>query len=177
MTFLLGVAMPPTLRLSCGVVNHSRRLYSGHMSTPTPGPFRIATAPTVSRGRRCQNCRTFDNGPAAIQLYKERRTADVQRRAEQVLEQAGTAMSASARRQLTGDFDQATMDALGLNYELGDQYINAGVLGTCVRGTHTSTFIHAMFLCTQWTEKYRPDGSEQHDELPAEARANRDMDD
>lgn len=136
--------------------------------------------PTVTRGRRCQNCTSFDNGGMALKFYKDRRAADIRRRATEILEKKGSLMAADQRRRINTEFSPETMKALGLNYDFGDRRIRAGVMGICLKGPCEEvpgTFVHAHVVCSRWTQRVKPDGSDKPDELMAEARANRGLDD
>jgi len=43
------------------------------------------SAPTIERGRRCENCMHWDNGVRAIQHYKIKRFKDLEMEAERIL--------------------------------------------------------------------------------------------
>ncbi len=127
--------------------------------------MRIINAPTIERGRRCQNCIHYDNGPTAVQSYKAKRFADMQHKAKEIIERSGVKVGRT-----NPSFEQES-SLLGANYTLGDKYIREGVLGVCKRGMAPGDFVHAFYLCQGWTGSVRPDGAEKPDELPAEARA------
>jgi len=57
----------------------------GHGRSGT-GLGRTTAAPTIERGRRCENCQHWDNGERAIQHYKAKRFADLQRDSHKILE-------------------------------------------------------------------------------------------
>jgi len=128
--------------------------------------MKIIQGPTIERGRRCQNCTQFDNGPVAVRDYKMRRFAEMQRNAVSVLQRDGVPVD--PRKALASKDPEA---ALGANYDLGDQYIKSGLLGVCRKGMTRGDFVHAYYLCDRWDERVRPDGAEKPDELPEEARA------
>ena len=125
----------------------------------------LITGPTIERGRRCQNCVHFDNGEKTVKSYKMKRFNEIQRKAAQILEREGKAVT---KTNSTLKNDPAL---LGSNYEYGDRCIRAGVLGTCERNMAPGDFVHAFYLCEAWSGRVRPDGAEKPDELPAEARA------
>jgi hypothetical protein len=64
----------------------------------------------------------------------------------------------------------AQMQALGLNYELGDTMMRTGQLGICLINAAPGDFVHFAYLCEKWKERVRPDESEKPDELGDEAR-------
>lgn len=147
----------------------------------------MGSAPTIERGRRCQNCVHFSNDEEiAIKRYKELRFRDMQRHAAEVLERDGVSPKrirkmlenvqrhkpgtpAPHRIQRQGDVDPHSK--LAENYTLGDNLIRQGLLGICLQDCADGDFVHAHYLCDRWTEKYRPDGAEKPDELPEDARA------
>ncbi len=152
------------------------------------------SAPTIERGRRCQNCLSFNNGPIAIRHYKQKRFADMQQEAKEVLQRDGMTKAqvqelldaarnhepgtpAPFRIQRQSDVDPHSK--LAENYTLGDDLIRRGQLGICLKNNTAGDFVHAHHLCgndpaspfkCQWTEKFKPDGAEKHDESAAEAR-------
>ncbi len=151
-------------------------------------PQRVIGAPTISRGRRCENCRHFNNGELAIQHYKTKRHAELNAIAAQVLE--GKPVSAAARGQRIGaddvhsptvggaaiqtrDFSDIDdrMKALGLNYEMGDTLMREGALGLCLVHAAKGDFCHKDYFCgTRYDPKVKVEGSEKHDETADEAR-------
>ena len=139
------------------------------------GQVAIVVPGMVDRGRRCQNCTAFDNSPKALDHYEQRRLIDIQRDAKALLEREGVDLSQAAPKRL-GDLDPH-MQQLGANISLGDQYVKEGVLGVCEKDAAPGDFVHAFFLCDQWDEKFKPDGSEKLDLLPHEARIEAGLDD
>lgn len=137
----------------------------------------------IERGRRCQNCRHYNNGEMAVKHYKQRRFDEMQAAASKVL--AGEPVSAAllgdrlgaddSQRTARRVRDLKTFDAdaaakLGLNYELGDTLLRTGQMGMCLISAAPSDFVHFAYLCEKWTEKFKPDDAEKHDELGDEAR-------
>lgn len=141
-------------------------------------PQRTIQAPTISRGRRCENCRHYNNGDLAIQHYKTRRHAELDAIAAKVL--SGGPVSAAVRGQRIGGTDRQTRDfgdldermkALGLNYEMGDTMMRQGVMGMCLVAAAQGDFVHKDYFCgTKYDPKVKVEGSEQHDETGDEAR-------
>lgn len=142
------------------------------------------SAPTISRGRRCENCIHFDNGVLAIQHYKAKRFAELTARAKKIIEASSdpriaklvNTLSTKVRgkdvqtRDFT-DLDQA-MQTLGVNYELGDTLMRQGVIGLCRISALPGDFIHKNAFCgTKYEAKVKVEGSETPDETGDEARA------
>jgi hypothetical protein len=152
--------------------------YRKHLS----GGMAIADAPTMTRDRRCQNCRHWNNDELATRHYKTRRFNDMQAEAARVLEQGGMpkARITAALEAMPGidaEINNVTLSEhnqrrIGQNYEYGDSLIREGMLGLCLVGKSPGDFCHAHYLCAGWDARVRPDGALEGntDELPAEAR-------
>jgi hypothetical protein len=151
-------------------------------------PQRTIAAPTISRGRRCENCRHYNNGELAIQHYKIKRHAELDALVARVFE--GGPVSAASRgmrlgandihshhvggadRQTRdfGDIDER-MKALGLNYEMGDTLMRQSVLGLCLVSASGGDFVHKNYFCgTKYDPEVKVDDSKTYDETGDEAR-------
>lgn len=145
------------------------------MSDPSgrgPGNIVNFSAPTIERGKRCENCLLWDRSDAAIRHYKDKRFADIQHVAKKVLANDGktTRRARDAQIARLGD-DDSNMTQLGSNYEMGDNMIRQGMLGICTADNAKGDFVHAYYLCEKYQERYKPDGDDGfHDELPEDAR-------
>jgi hypothetical protein len=144
------------------------------------GPGVTKAAPTIERGRRCENCLHWSCGEDARAKYEDYRRRDF-------LDAAARTVAAEGNRKITkeiaarvgpvgapkairrlGDHDSGAK--LGLNMAYGDALILGNMLGICHIEAAPGDFVHAHYLCGRWTQKYRPDGAEKPDELPEEAR-------
>jgi hypothetical protein len=155
------------------------------MGQNTPGE-RFAAAPTIDRGRRCENCRHFNNGTMAVQHYKAKRHAEITAKAKEIFERGGPLTgplvgrlgdadphSMPRRRAVSSDFGDidSRMQALGLNYEFGDQLMREGKLGLCMIGATDADFVQSTYFCgNKYDPKVVVDGAAKHDETPEEAR-------
>jgi hypothetical protein len=127
----------------------------------------------------------FNTGPMAVSHYKTLRARDLEQAASKVMADEGVSPALLGQR--LGDADphgspkrrtgrnkrKRTQDkfaALGLNYELGDQMINAGVLGICMIDAAEGDFVHQMYLCDRYKSRIKVDDADKPDELPEEAR-------
>lgn len=156
---------------------------------------RYAPAPVLERGRRCENCTNFNNGPLAIQHYKAKRMADLQRHAADIFERGAPALPVGvtgkrlgdddphspkiggSRTQREGDFSDldAHMQALGLNYEYGDKLMREKLLGICMVGAAPGDFVHKDYLCgdqgpCRYVARVIVEDAHKHDETAGEAR-------
>lgn len=117
--------------------------------------------------------------------YSTLRQRDLEAGAAKIL--ANEAVSPALRGERVGDSDPHTsprrrtgrnkrrgkrdpFQALGLNYQLGDQMIDAGVLGICMINAAPGDFVHQMYLCDRYKSRIKVDGADKPDELPEEAR-------
>lgn len=157
-------------------------------------PERQMSAPTIDRGRRCQNCKHWDNGALAIQHYKVKRFAELQARALHIFSNGGP-VPVGLTGQRLGDDDIHSpkvggkrsvnlgfedMDRyqrmLGLNYELGDTLMRNGQMGMCRVAASPGDFTQLGYLCgDQGPCRYEAsvvvDGAEKPDETAGEARS------
>lgn len=149
--------------------------YSGPMSNASgrgSGDVATLSAPTIERSKRCENCLLWDRSDAAIAHYKQKRFADIQYVAKEVLANDGktTRRARDAQIARLGD-DDSNMAQLGSNYEMGDSMIRQGMLGICTANNAEGDFVHAYYLCDKWQQRVKPDGDDGfHDELPEDAR-------
>ena len=144
------------------------------MSANAPGKF--IPGQTLDRGRRCQNCIHFDNGPRAKQFYDQCRFRDMQGNAQQILARDGILPGETTQRlgapARLGASDPAFAH-LSKNFAMGDSYMEARVMGICNKQMAKGDFVHAMYLCEAWTEKFKPDGAEKTDKTSEEAKHER----
>lgn len=119
----------------------------------------------------------FDNGPKAKQHYETLRFRDMQNSAQRILQTGGVLPGESAQRLGAGSRLGASDPAfaqLSKNFAMGDSYMEAGVMGLCMKGMAKGDFVHAMYLCASWTEKFKPDGAgEIADKTSEEAKRER----
>lgn len=137
-------------------------------------PGKFITAPTISRGRRCQNCVGFDNGPRAQQHYDVKRLQELQHKAREILERDGKLPDSLLRGELPGPerigADDDAFDHFAKNFQMGDSYMQAGMMGICQKSQVGTDFVHAMYLCEKWEQKFKPDDAEAGDETSEEAK-------
>jgi len=156
-------------------------------SNPTDNsPTATVSAPTISRGRRCENCRHFNNGPLAIQHYKAKRHQELDQQAQRIFA-AGPPKNlkrhpsrAAVNTVLTGGRNQAVnnlgdiqerLQALGLNYSKGDEFMRLGLMGICLVSAVDGDFVHKDGFCgTKYDARVKVDGDDQADETGNEAR-------
>lgn len=144
-------------------------------------------APTIERGRRCENCRHFTNGEMAIQHYKIKRNEELNAQAKQIFERGGP-VPVGLTGQRLGDMEHshkvgadattrdfrgldARMQALGINYEFGDTLMRNGQLGLCLISASPGDFVHKDYFCgAKYDPKVKVDDAHKHDETAEEAR-------
>ena len=138
----------------------------------SPGGVAIASAPTIERSKRCENCLTWDNSNAAIRHYKDKRYADIERAAKAVLARDGKTTRARANAPIKRlSDDDPNMTNLGASYDMGDAMIREGKLGICLTNNTEGDFVHGYYLCEKYQQRYKPDGADGFsDELPGDAR-------
>lgn len=118
--------------------------------------------------------------------YETLRARDLEAGAAKIL--ANEAVSPAMRGQRLGDDDPHSapkrrtgrnkrrgktsdpFQALGLNYQMGDQLMNAGVLGICMVNAAEGDFVHQLYLCDRYKSRIKVDDADKPDELPEEAR-------
>ncbi|KKL20294.1 hypothetical protein LCGC14_2456890, partial [marine sediment metagenome] len=125
-----------------------------------------------ANGMLVHNCLLWDRSDAAIAHYKQKRFADIQHVAKEVLANDGktTRRARDAQIARLGD-DDPHMAQLGSNYEMGDNLIREGKLGICIANNAEGDFVHAYYLCDKWQQRVKPDGADGFDdELPEDAR-------
>jgi hypothetical protein len=147
------------------------------------GGFR--SAPTITRGRRCENCVHYDNGELAIQHYKAKRFEELKARADKIISENPTpaalravqlaSASVGGKDRQTRNFDDLNhlMQALGVNYELGDTMMRQGLLGMCMVSAAPGDFVHKDYLCgDKGPSRYKSNIKiEGKDETAGEARS------
>jgi hypothetical protein len=137
---------------------------------------RFISAPTIERSRRCQNCIHWDNGPTAQKHYEICRLGDAKAHAIRTLEREGQLPKNLHPTPERIGADDPTFKEMSENFAMGDSYMKAGVLGICKRGVPEGDFVHAMYLCNQWTGRTRPDDADKGDLTADEAREKHNLD-